>query len=93
MTELLVQPLREGNVPLANLYHGLLSTYPNLQWVSPDLEVSNLAASYRAQYRLKAVDAILAATAKYASAPGLITNDAALTRVDGLDVLVLETLL
>ena len=92
MTELLIQPLREGNEPTAGLYYGLLSRHPNLRWVAPDLEVAALAARYRAQYRLKTIDALHAATASAASATGLITNDAGLARVDGIDVLVLESL-
>jgi predicted nucleic acid-binding protein len=93
LTEMLVKPLRDGDVARARLYDGLLSTYPNLQWVAPDLHVARLAAQFRAQHRLKTIDALIAATAIQASATGLITNDSALSRVGGLDVLVLETLL
>jgi predicted nucleic acid-binding protein len=60
---------------------------------TPDLDIAQLAAHYRANYRLKTIDALIAATAIHASATGLITNDAALSRVKGLDVLVLESLL
>ena len=37
MTELLVQPYRAGNETLVNQYYGLLSLFPNLEWVAPDL--------------------------------------------------------
>ena len=93
MTELLVQPLRNGDEKKADLFYGLLSTYSNLSWLAPDLEVATLAARYRALYRLKTIDALHVATAVHASATGLITNDAALARVPGIEVLVLETLL
>ena len=93
MTELLVQPLREGNKSVADQYYSLLTRHPNLHWRVPVLPVATLAARYRAQHRLKTIDALIAATAVHASATGLITNDAALSRVEGLDVLVLETLL
>lgn len=93
MTELLVQPLRRGDSAGANLFYNLLVAYPNLHWVAPDLEVAQRAAHYRAHYRLKTIDALIAATAVHESATGLITNDAALSRVEGLEVLVLETLL
>ena len=93
LTEMLVKPLRDGDVAKANLYDGLLSTFPNLHWVTPDLDVARLAAHYRANYRLKTIDALIAATAVHASATGLITNDTALSRIENLDVLVLETLL
>jgi predicted nucleic acid-binding protein len=93
MTELLVQPFRDRDEDKAELFYGLLSTYPNLFWIAPDLEAASLAARYRGEYRLKTIDALPVATAIQASATGLITNDAALARVGGIDVLVLETLL
>jgi predicted nucleic acid-binding protein len=93
MTELLVQPLREGNESVANQYDSVLTRHPNLNWSVPDLPVATLAAQFRANYRLKTIHALIATTAIHASATGLITNDSALTRVKGLDVLVLETLL
>jgi predicted nucleic acid-binding protein len=93
MTELLVQPLRAGDEVKADLYYSLLSKHPNLHWVAPDLEIAKIAAHYRAQHRLKTIDVLHTATASAASATGLITNDAALARVEGIDVLVLENLL
>ncbi len=93
MTELLVQPFRDRDEDKVGLFYGLLSTYPNLSWVAPDLEAANLAARFRAEHRLKAIDAVHAATAVQALATGLITNDVALARVGGIEVLVLETLL
>lgn len=93
MTELLVQPLRNQDETRANLFHDLLSTYPHLAWIAPDLPIARLAARYRALHGLKTIDALHAATAVRNSATGLITNDAALTRVDQLEVLVLDTLL
>lgn len=93
MTELLVQPFREGDEQRVDLYYGTLSKHPNLRWVAPDLEIAGLAARYRAQHGLKTIDAIHAATAVQSHAGGLITNDAALARVNGIDVLILENLL
>jgi predicted nucleic acid-binding protein len=93
MTELLVQPFRAMDEDKVELLYGLLSTYPNLSWIAPDLEAANLAARYRADHRLKTNDALHIATAVQVSATGMITNDAALARVGGIDVLVLETLL
>ena len=93
MTEILTQPLRRGDHHRANLFYKLLSEYPNLHWLPPDLEIARRAARYRAQYRLKTIDALIAATAVHGSATGLITNDSELARVEDLDVLVLESLL
>jgi predicted nucleic acid-binding protein len=93
MTELLVQPYRTEARELSSLYYGLLSTYPNLAWIAPDLEIADLAAQIRASHRLRTPDALQAATAVYAHATGLITNDSVFERVTGIETLVLESLL
>lgn len=93
MTELLVLPYREGDEQRANDFYGLLSTYPNLDWVAPNLEIAELAARIRALHRLRTPDALQAATAAHSQATGLITNDAVFERVEGFQTLVLDELL
>jgi len=93
MTELLVLPYREGDEQRANDFYGLLSTYPNLEWIAPNLGIADLAARIRALHRLRTPDALQAATAIHAHATGLITNDSAFDRVEGLETLVLDQLL
>ena len=44
MTELLVQPYRESNERRAKEFYALLSTYPNLEWIVPSLEIADIAA-------------------------------------------------
>jgi predicted nucleic acid-binding protein len=63
MTEVLVQPYRDANETLVNQYYGLLSLFPNLDWVAPDLAIADSAAQIRARYRLRTPDALQAATA------------------------------
>jgi predicted nucleic acid-binding protein len=92
MTELLVQPYRGLDEQQAGLFYGLLSTYPNLDWIAPDLEIAGLAARLRAAHRLKTPDALQAATAVHAGASGLITNDPVFERVEGFEALVLDRL-
>ena len=75
MTELLVQPYRDGDGQRVDQFYALLSTYPNLEWVAPDLEIADIAARIRAGYRLRTPDALQAATAIRSRAAGLITND------------------
>jgi predicted nucleic acid-binding protein len=77
----------------ADEIYGLLSTYPDLDWIAPNLESADLAARMRALHRLRTPDAPHAATAVHAGATGLITNDADFGRVEGIEVLVLERLL
>lgn len=101
MTELLVHPYRDSTAQLVDEFYGLLSTYPNLRWIAPGLEIADLAARFRALHRLKTnalptlapPDALQAATAAHACATGLITNDPVFERVELFETLVLERLL
>jgi predicted nucleic acid-binding protein len=93
MTELLVLPYREGNEQRASDFYALLTTYPNLDWIAPNLEIADLAARIRALNRLQTPDALQAATAALSRATGLITNDAVFERVEGFQTLVLDKLL
>lgn len=93
MTELLVPSYRDKDEQRVDTFYALLTTYPNLRWIAPDLEVADLAAKLRASYRLRTPDALQAATAIRSQATGLITNDPVFTRVEGLDTVVLDQLL
>jgi len=93
MTELLVLPYREGDEQRADDFYGLLSTYPNLDWIAPNLEIAELAARIRALHRLQTPDALQAATAVQAQATGLITNDRLFERAKEFETLVLDDLL
>lgn len=93
MTELLVLPYRDGDEQMANDFYGLLSTYPNLDWIAPPLEIAELAARIRALHRLQTPDALQAATAVQAQATGLITNDRLFERAKEFETLVLDDLL
>jgi len=92
MTELLILPYREGDEQRSDDFYGLLSTYANLDWIAPNLEIAELAARIRALHRLQTPDALQAATAAYSHASGLITNDAVFKRVEGFQTLVLDEL-
>jgi len=93
MTELLVLPYRDDDEQRANDFYGLLSTYPNLDWIAPNLEIAELAAQIRALHRLQTPDALQASTAVHSQATGLITNDAVFERVEGFQTLALDELL
>ena len=93
MAEVLVQPYREANVGLQRAYFGLLSQYPNLHWISPDLQIADAAARLRATHRLRTPDAIHIATAIRSGASGFMSNDAALARVPDIEVCVLDNML
>jgi len=60
MTELLVQPRREQDIRRVDDGFGLLSSFPHLDWVAPDLAIADLATRIRSD---KTPDALQAATA------------------------------
>lgn len=93
MTEILVQPYRTLEPRRVEAMHTLLIALENLDWIAPSLEISDLAARMRAQYRLQTADAIQAATAIDTGATLLITNDFAFRRVSDFDSLILDDLL
>lgn len=92
MTELLVLPYRDFGEQRADESYALLTTYPNLEWVTPGLEIADTAARIRAARRLRTPDALQAATAVHAGATGLVTNDRVFARVVSFETLVLDQL-
>ena len=93
MTEVLVAPYRASTEERVDELYALLSTYPNLEWIAPGLEIADLAARLRAMHRLKTPDALLAATAVHGGATGFLTNDRAFERLESVEVIVLDQLL
>jgi predicted nucleic acid-binding protein len=93
MTELLVQPYRDSDEQRVDEFYSLLSTYPNLGWIGPDLRIADLAAQFRARHSLRTPDALQAATVAQQHATGLVTNDSAFERVPAFETLVLDHLL
>jgi predicted nucleic acid-binding protein len=73
-----------------NRFYGLLGAYPHLDWVTPSLEIADIAAVLRARHRFKPLDAIQAATAIKGGATALITNDAVFERVELFETAVLD---
>jgi predicted nucleic acid-binding protein len=90
MTELLVQPYREGDESRADEFYALLSTYPHLEWIAPDLEIADAAARLRAFHKIKTPDALQAATALQSGATALVTNDPVFARLGGFETAVLD---
>lgn len=90
MTEVLVPPYRKFDQKLADNFYGLLSTYPNLEWIPVDLEIADLAARIRAQHSLRTPDAVHAATAVQARATAFLTNDPVFERIRNFDTLILD---
>jgi predicted nucleic acid-binding protein len=92
LTEVLIQPLLHGDIPLQQRYRDLLLWSANFEVVSVDADVAERAASIRARHRLRTPDALQIATALNADCEVFITNDATLRRVSELRVLILDEL-
>jgi len=90
MTELLVHPYRDRDVVRVNELLGLLSTYPNLEWVAPELEIAARTAEIRAQYGLRTPDALQAATAVHSNATAFLTNDPVFRRIKNFEACILD---
>ena len=93
MTELLVPAYRSSGEAQVDRFFGLLATYPNLDWIAPNLEVADIAARIRAEHRLRTPDALQAATAVQSHATGLVTKDAIFERVQEFETMVLDGLI
>src|SRR4051794_32699999 len=75
LLEVLVKPLQVGNAELADLFRNVLLA-STLRCLPISLSILEAAASLRAAHRLKAPDAIHAATAIQSGAILFLTNDA-----------------
>ena len=93
MTEILVRPYRTLTQDQVTEIYILLLTYPNLEWIEPDLEIADTAARLRAIHRLETPDALQAATAIRSGATGLVTNDPSFEKIPGFETLLLDNLL
>jgi predicted nucleic acid-binding protein len=90
MAEILIQPYRDKDQNLIDNFKGLLSTYPNLEWISPGLGIASRAAQIRAHHRFPLPDAIHAATAIDSKTTAFLTNDPIFRRITNLKVLILD---
>ena len=68
----------------------MLTTFPNLTWANLSIEIADLGAQLRAEYKLETPDAIILATAIHSGATGFIGNDLGLKKVMDLEILVLS---
>jgi predicted nucleic acid-binding protein len=92
LTEVLVQPLRQGNQQLVQDYSDLLLRRQHLAIVSIDPAIARTAADLRARYNLRTPDALQVAAALENGCQAFLTNDASLRRVTEIRVLVLDEL-
>jgi predicted nucleic acid-binding protein len=92
LTEVMVYPLRAGNIELAQQYREILFSEENLTTVPVSPAIAELAAQLRATQNLKTPDAIQIATAIDRGATFFLTNDLRLSTVTNLNIIVLDEL-
>jgi predicted nucleic acid-binding protein len=90
LTEILVKPIREGNLTLEKQYKLLFSHFPNLTILPIDNIVAERAAYLRGKYNIKTPDALILATSLVAKAELFITNDQRLEIVKEIRCVSLE---
>lgn len=75
LLELLIVPLRNKRMDLVEKYESIFTNSDTLELLDIDLNISKLAAEYRANYNFKTPDAIQLAAAEFCQADFFLTND------------------
>ena len=90
LTEVLVHPLRKGNIELAQQYQDILLNQDHLTAYSVSPNIAELAAKLRATKNIRTPDAIQIATAIQNGAVFFLTNDWDLCYIQSLKILILD---
>lgn len=93
LLEVLVLPLKEGKQKIAARYKAVLLDSAGLTTFEITHEISERAAGLRAKHGLRTPDALQLATALTAKADYFLTNDAAMKKIHGIRVLLLDDFL
>jgi len=89
--ELTVRPWQVGRPAVAREYEARLVHFPNLFLADVTRDAARRAAQLRAQFNLRAADALQVATALIHGATAFVTNDRRLRRLESvLDMIVLD---
>jgi predicted nucleic acid-binding protein len=89
LTEVLTQPLRQGNQILEAEYRTLLLNSRNFLLSAITAEIAELAADLRARHSLRTPDALQIAATLFSGCQAFLTNDQELSRVTDLRIVVL----
>ena len=92
LLEVLIHPLRQGNLELAEQYREFLLNSRGLICADISSDIARLAAELRADHNLRTPDAIQIGAAMNHGASWFLTNDAGLSSVGQLSILVLDQL-
>ena len=92
LLELLIVPLRNKRMDIVEKYETIFTNAETLELVDINIEISKLAAKYRANFNFKTPDAIQLAAAEYCQADYFLTNDKQLKQ-DNIKTIVLDNVL
>ena len=90
LTELLIPALRQRRYETVHRYRQFLLSFPNLQTLPLDIPTAELAASLRAKYDIRTPDAVHVATSLQNGASAFLTNDKQLSRITGIEIILLD---
>ncbi|MBU0559779.1 PIN domain-containing protein [Patescibacteria group bacterium] len=93
LLEVLVNPIKTGNIELAQRYERLLLHSRHLTIYPLTSEVAIKSANLRAKYNLRTPDVIQIAVAILEKANIFFTNDSALKKVTEIPIVILDELL
>lgn len=88
--EVLVKPLQNNRASIADRYRYAIRNLPNVTFSNLDMEIAFMAGSFRAKYGMPLPDMFQAATALRFPAHTLITNDLSMTKIQEIDIFLLE---
>lgn len=88
--ELLVKPLKQQKIAIADRYRRAIGSIPNLKLFQFDINTGFMAGALRAQYGFPLPDMFQVAAAMSQPAKAFITNDKALRRVNEVDVFLID---
>jgi len=88
--ELLVGPIKKDDIEALSRIKLLLHEFPNLKVIPVSRQISQLAASFRAETNLALPDALIIATAKETGCDLIIGNDQSWLKTDEQNILLLD---
>ena len=92
LLEVLVRPIRDGNLTLAQTYREFLLNTTDVTIYDVSREIAEEAARLRALYKIRTPDSVQLATAIHEKATFFLTNDIVLAPLPDIKILVLDDL-
>ena len=92
LAEALVQPYRQGQVPMQQAFINTITRGHHTRFVAIDDTLSREAAQLRSRYNLSLTDAFQVAVAMAAGCDAFLTNDYGLRRVSEVSIVIVDEL-